>query len=87
LHQYSFAKKLQSKTVIREKLFKTLLHKKAARKMLVKSILCVVSKWVCVRIAESLLRMGKKGTGLSSSTITMVHAKAVKKKKLCFYVS
>jgi len=36
LHQYSKAKKLQSQTVIREKLLKTLSYKKAVRKMLVK---------------------------------------------------
>jgi len=37
LRQYSFAKKLQSQSVIREKLhFNTLSHKKAACKMLVK---------------------------------------------------
>jgi len=34
LRQYSFSKKLQSQTVIREKLRKTLLHEKAALKML-----------------------------------------------------
>jgi len=36
LHQYSFAKKLQSQTVNREKLCTTLSYEKAARKMLVK---------------------------------------------------
>jgi len=36
LSQYSFAKKLQSQTVIREKLCKALLYKKGARKRLVK---------------------------------------------------
>ncbi len=34
--QYSFAKKSQSQTVIREKLRKTLLYEKAALKMFVK---------------------------------------------------
>jgi hypothetical protein len=37
LQQYHFAKNLQSQTVIREKLHKTLLYKKAVCKMLLKS--------------------------------------------------
>jgi len=36
LHQYPLAKKSQSRTVIREKLHKALLYKKATRKMLAK---------------------------------------------------
>jgi len=36
LRQYSFAKKLQSQNVSREKLRKALLYKKGARKMLMK---------------------------------------------------
>jgi len=36
LHRYSCAKKLQIQTVIREKLRKTIVHEKAARKILVK---------------------------------------------------
>ncbi len=35
-HQYSFAKKVQTQTVNREKLHKTLSYKKVALKMLVK---------------------------------------------------
>jgi len=35
-HQYSFAKRLQSQTLIREKLRKTLSYEKPAIKMLVK---------------------------------------------------
>jgi len=34
--QYSFAKKIQGQTAIRQKLHKTLLYEKAARKMLMK---------------------------------------------------
>jgi len=36
LHRYSFAKKLQSQIVTREKLQKTLLYKKGVHKMLMK---------------------------------------------------
>jgi len=36
LRQYSFAKKLQNQTVIREKLLKALLREKGAHKMLMK---------------------------------------------------
>ncbi len=38
LGQYSFAKKLQIQTVIREKLLKALQYEKGARKMLMKMI-------------------------------------------------
>jgi hypothetical protein len=40
LRKYSFVKKLQSQTVIREKLHKALSYKKAAREMLVKLTPC-----------------------------------------------
>jgi len=49
LRQYSFTKKSQSQAVIREKLLKTILHKKADHKMSVKLTPVVGEGWVLAR--------------------------------------